>query len=241
MKTLFISDLHLEAQCPELTRLFLDFLAHHATQAEALYILGDWFAAWIGDDDRTELSEHISIALQKIAQQGIAIYFMPGNRDFLLGEQYLKTVGACLLTDPTVINLYGTPTLLMHGDTLCTDDKNYQRFRKIVRSPWLQKIFLALPLSVRRFIASHLRKKSRQTQAYVASEISDAKQEEIERVMKLYHVNLLIHGHTHRPAIHSFELNGVTMQRIVLSDWGKMGNMLVCEGNNKRNLEYFNR
>ncbi len=245
MNTLFISDIHLEANKPHLTRLFLQFLADEAPQADALYILGDWFAAWVGDDDRTELTEQISAALLKVAQQRVPIYFMPGNRDFLLGEKFLQSAGCRLLKDPTIIDLYGIRTLLMHGDTLCVDDKNYQRFRKLARNSLLQKIFLLLPLSLRRLIARFLRKQSQQTQTYIAPEISNAKQTEVARVMKEHQVNLLIHGHTHRPSIHYFNLNGNldgnNVCHIVLSDWDKTGNMLICQPDGLQRLVNFNK
>lgn len=227
MTTLFISDLHLDAKQPEMTAIFLNFLQKHASQAEALYILGDFFEVWIGDDYETELSRKISTALHAVTQKGIPIYIMHGNRDFLLGTEFMRATGCQLLPDPTVIDLYGRPTLLMHGDTLCIDDHAYQRFRQQVRDPVKQSIFLQLPLTLRRGIARFLRWQSQRKgkQDYI-----DANSAEIKRVMLAHNVDFLIHGHTHRPCIQYFELEEKSALRIVLSDWdNKQGSVLVCE------------
>jgi UDP-2,3-diacylglucosamine hydrolase len=228
--TLFISDLHLEPERPEITRLFCNFLQRHAVQADALYILGDFFATWIGEDDSSDFKKFIIKQLQTLTRQGIAVYFMHGNRDFLIGKQFLAQTGCRFLSDPTVIQLYGVPTLLMHGDTLCTDDSNYLRFRRVARNPLLQRLFLRLPLSWRQKIAQGLRKSS-------SKQLIDATPTEIARVIKRYDVLLLIHGHTHRPAIHYFNLDQQRVCRIVLGDWDDTtGSVLICRPNGQQRL-----
>src|SRR3989338_620425 len=157
---LFISDLHLQATEPQIAELFLQFLQQQASQAQALYILGDFFETWSGDDDQTSFHQTIQLALKTLTTH-VPVYIMHGNRDFLLGERFMATTGCQLLADPTKIQLFGVPTLLMHGDTLCTADIRYQRFRRLVRQNWLQKLFLLLPLSLRRGVAKRLRASSR--------------------------------------------------------------------------------
>lgn len=237
MHTLFISDLHLEPAHPGITEIFLNFLqSEQALQADALYILGDFFAAWIGDDNLSEFNKKIIVALQNFTAKGIPTYFMHGNRDFLIGKRFLQQTGCQLLIDPTLIDLYGEPALLMHGDTLCTDDIKYLKFRRVARNNCYQKLFLSLPLKIREKIAGGLRKKSRQQHMIMV----DTNQSEIERVLKQYNVKLLIHGHTHKPAIHCFDLNNKNTCRIVLSDWNdKAGSVLVCTANGEKRLETF--
>jgi len=231
MSILFISDLHLDPEEPATVQIFLNFLQTQVRQAEALYILGDFFEVWIGDDDHTSFNQKIAAALKTLVTQGTAVYFMPGNRDFLLGKDYLQPLGCQLLTDPTLIDIYGVPTLLMHGDTLCTDDIRYLRFRRIVRNRWCQRLFLALPLSWRKKIAYQLRQQSQRTQM-----LADATMHEIKRVMEQYKASLLIHGHTHRPSIQYFDLNDQKVCRIVLSDWHNSGNVLACYPNGEYRL-----
>ncbi|MDO6440660.1 MULTISPECIES: UDP-2,3-diacylglucosamine diphosphatase [unclassified Marinobacter] len=221
MNTLFISDLHLEESRPDITGAFLGFLDKTAPGAERLYILGDFFEAWIGDDERTPLQNQIAAALRKLSDSGTEIYLMHGNRDFLLGEDFCARAGATLLDDPTLIDLYGTPTLLMHGDSLCTADVEYQKFRANMRNPQTQKLILARPLKDRQQMARQLREMSMATNRGKAEDIMDVTPEEVVRVMAAYDVPLLIHGHTHRPAEHSLEVNGKAAKRIVLGDWGQ--------------------
>ncbi|RBW49917.1 UDP-2,3-diacylglucosamine diphosphatase [Marinobacter sp. F3R11] len=221
MTTLFISDLHLEESRPDITGAFLGFLEKEAPGAEQLYILGDFFEAWIGDDERTPLQEQVAAALRTLSKNGTRIFLMHGNRDFLLGEDFCERAGAALLDDPTVIDLYGTPTLLMHGDSLCTADVQYQKFRANMRNPQTQKLILARPLKDRQQMARQLREMSMATNSNKAEDIMDVTPEEVVRVMETNNVSQLIHGHTHRPAEHSLEVNGKTAQRIVLGDWDK--------------------
>ncbi len=228
--TLFISDLHLDTTRPAITELFRDFLRTEAPQAEALYILGDLFEAWIGDDDPAPEHQTVIAALHGLNAQGVALYFMHGNRDFLIGADFAAHSGCTLLTDPTLIDLYGTPTLLMHGDTLCTDDIDYQRFRRMVRDPHWQCDFLAKPLAVRREIARAARAESAAHTAGTAYEIMDANHAAIMNALHTYQVTQLIHGHTHRPAVHNYALDGTTLaQRIVLGDWYQQGSVLRCD------------
>ncbi len=219
MQTLFISDLHLHESRPQITRAFFQFLQSQTTQATALYILGDFFDAWIGDDDDAELPHQVANELQKLKQRGVDIYFMHGNRDFLLGENYASKAGMTLIPESVVINLYGTKTLLVHGDTLCTDDKDYQAFRTMVRSPQWQQQVLAQPLSARRALAAQLRDKSQSMNSLKAADIMDVTPTEVVAQMEQAQVQLMIHGHTHRPARHKLVANNKPAERIVLGDW----------------------
>ncbi|MCP4697264.1 MAG: UDP-2,3-diacylglucosamine diphosphatase [Gammaproteobacteria bacterium] len=225
---LFIADLHLDAAHPVLLRLFVDFLAHRATQAEALYILGDLFEVWVGDDDDAPVCQAVKDALRMLSAQKIPIFIMHGNRDFLLGNDFFADSGCQCLPDPAVIDLYGVPTLVMHGDTLCTADTGYQEFRRQMRNPVWQQAFLSKPLAERRAIAQSLRAQSMAHTQAKSEDIMDAAPEAISEALKKHSVLQLIHGHTHRPGIHAIQLNGHTAKRIVLGDWYAKGNMLVC-------------
>ena len=219
MTTLFISDLHLEESRPDITGAFLGFLKTHAMGVERLYILGDFFEAWIGDDERTPLQEHVAAALREVRDSGTEIFLMHGNRDFLIGNDYCERAGATLLDDPTVIDLYGTPALLMHGDSLCTADVEYQKFRANMRNPQMQKMMLARPLEDRQQMARQLRQMSMAKNQGKAEDIMDVTPEEVVKELEHHGVQLMIHGHTHRPAIHDLEANGEPARRIVLGDW----------------------
>ncbi len=219
MSTLFISDLHLEESRPDITDAFLAFLNNRAMGVERLYILGDFFEAWIGDDERTPLQQQIAAALKALADSGTDVVLMHGNRDFLIGEEFCKRAGATLLDDPTVVDLYGTPTLLMHGDSLCTADVEYQKFRANMRNPQMQKMMLARPLEDRQKMARQLRDMSMAKNQGKAETIMDVTPEEVVREMETHGVQRLIHGHTHRPAIHQLQANGKDAHRIVLGDW----------------------
>ncbi len=223
MSILFISDLHLHESRPQITRAFFHFLHTQATQAEALYILGDFFDAWIGDDDDATLPQLVSAELLALRQQGVAIYFQHGNRDFLLGEGYAAKAGMSLIPESTVIDLYGTATLLLHGDTLCTADKDYQQFRSMVRSSQWQQQILAQPLAARRALAKQLRDKSQSMNSLKAEDIMDVTPDEVVVQMTNANVTRLIHGHTHRPARHTLAINGKMSERIVLGDWHNQG------------------
>jgi UDP-2,3-diacylglucosamine hydrolase len=228
VSTLFISDLHLGPGRSELQSQALDFLSREACQATALYILGDLFDYWIGDDAPTVEGLAVAKALRHLSERGIAVYFMAGNRDFLVGSAFARASGCQRLPDPTVINLYGMPTLLTHGDTLCTDDVAYQRARRRLRRPSILRTYLALPKSLRRAIAQHLRRKSQAHTQSQPSAIMDVNQGAVEALLQHHGVTQLIHGHTHRPAIHLFSMAERSMRRIVLGDWDQGRSVLTC-------------
>ncbi len=219
MHSLFISDLHLHESRPQITRAFFHFLQTQAINAQALYILGDFFDAWIGDDDDADLPRQVAAELLALHHKGIAIYFMHGNRDFLLGDSYAQKAGMKIIPEGTLVDLYGTPALLVHGDALCTSDKDYQAFRTMVRSTQWQQQVLAQPLAARRELAAQLRDKSQSMNSLKAADIMDVTPEEVVRQMEQAQVQLMIHGHTHRPARHSLVANGKAAERIVLGDW----------------------
>lgn len=228
--TLFISDLHLCSSRPAINILFERFLLELAPQAEALYILGDFFEYWAGDDDLVA-PFHTAIAqqLSALAQRGTRLYLMHGNRDFLIGDAFLKAANITLLPDPTLINLYGVPTLLMHGDTLCTDDIEYQKFRLMVRSPQYQQAVLAKPLAERKAMIEALRKKSEAEKAHKSESIMDVNADAVAAALRDHGYPRLIHGHTHRPARHEVIVDGKTCERWVLTDWYDGGGYLRCD------------
>jgi UDP-2,3-diacylglucosamine hydrolase len=227
--TLFISDLHLDPARPDITTQALEFLDRETADAEALYILGDLFEAWVGDDDPEPEKRRVIEALRKLGDAGLPCFFMRGNRDFLVGEGFARDSGCTLLADPTVIELHGTRVLLMHGDTLCTDDQAYQAFRQMVRNPDWQRAMLAKPLAERLALARHLREQSTAAMAGKAEEIMDVNQGAVEAAMRTHGVRTLLHGHTHRPAVHHFELDGEEATRIVLGDWFTQGSVLAWD------------
>jgi UDP-2,3-diacylglucosamine hydrolase len=238
MATLFISDLHLDARRPAIVSLFLEFLERQALEAEALYILGDLFEVWIGDDDDAELGRTVAQALQTLGEQGVPVYLLHGNRDFLIGQRFAAASGVRLLPEALVIDLYGTPTLLMHGDTLCTDDVKYLAFRAQVRSAQWQTQMLARSLAERRLLGRQLREESRQATADKPPEITDVNPQAVQEAMRAHGVYQLIHGHTHRPDIHALVIDKQPACRMVLGDWYAQGSVLVCnaEGCRLRNL-----
>lgn len=227
--TLFISDLHLCAQRPAVMQLFIEFLGRQAGQCDTLYILGDLFEAWLGDDDDAPDNARVISALHALRDSGTTIYFMRGNRDFLIGEKFAALSGCRLLPDPSVIDLNGTPVLLMHGDALCTDDVSYQRFRRVVRNRFSQRLFLNLPLALRRRLARRLRAQSMSRTLEKSPAIMDVNAHSVAAAMRRHRVTRLIHGHTHRPAVHHFYLDGRLAQRIVLGDWCEQGSVLRCD------------
>jgi UDP-2,3-diacylglucosamine hydrolase len=227
----FISDLHLQAEKPGITDIFLRFLgSDQARASEGLYVLGDLFESWIGDDISLAENREVVDAFAALSSAGMALYFMHGNRDFLVGEEFAAATGARILPDPTVINLFGQPTLLMHGDTLCTDDTAYQAFRAQVRDPENQRSFLALPPERRRQIAQGLRSTSQEAQGEKSMNIMDVNGQAVDAVLREHGVRRLIHGHTHRPDRHEWELDGARVQRFVMADWSEArGSVLVCD------------
>ena len=224
--TYFISDLHLCADRDDINQCLFEFLLEQAPQADALYVLGDLFEVWIGDDDQNSFTLSIAKAFNDLRQSGVPIYFIHGNRDFLIRERFAKQAGFEILPEQVVIDLYGEPTLIMHGDELCTKDIEYQAFRKKARSWWWPRIVLSLPLSTRRKIAIKGRATSKQKQSKLSSEIMDVTSDEVTSYMQKFAVKRLVHGHTHRPAIHQLELNGRPAERIVLGDWYDQGSVL---------------
>ncbi|HEC16271.1 MAG TPA: UDP-2,3-diacylglucosamine diphosphatase [Sedimenticola sp.] len=218
-ETLFISDLHLSEEQPAVTGLFLHFLGERAREADSLYILGDLFDAWIGDDDPRPLATGIKAALRALSDSGVRIFIQAGNRDFLLGHDFMAAAGCTLLPDIRVIELAGAPTLLLHGDLLCTGDRDYQQARAFLRSEAFRSDFLSKTIAERRAIAADYRRRSGEATSLKAGDIMDVDQETVADTMRRHGVLRLIHGHTHRPGIHDFELDGRPAQRIVLADW----------------------
>ena len=231
MATLFISDLHLDDSRPEVTALFGRFIDGEARGADALYILGDLFEAWVGDDDPSDTGAFVAAKLRGLADAGVPVSFMHGNRDFLVGTAYADRAGMRLLPDPTVVVLYGRPTLLMHGDTLCTDDVAYQEFRAQSRDPRWRARFLAQPLAARQAFAEQARAASRAHQAGLREAgamdaITDVAPATVEDTFRRFGIDTLVHGHTHRPAVHDLAVDDRSCQRIVLGDWHEQGSVL---------------
>ncbi|WP_020409385.1 UDP-2,3-diacylglucosamine diphosphatase [Hahella ganghwensis] len=219
MKQLFISDLHLDESHPEITEFFFLFMNKIASDADRLFILGDFFEAWIGDDEQTPLQVKVADCLANQANRGTEIFLMHGNRDFLLGEQFAAQCEAKLLDDPTIIDINGRRTIISHGDNLCIDDKEYMKFRSFARNPAWQQQVLGRPLDERKKMAEQMRQLSMAKNQQKSAEIMDVNQEEVEKVLDQYDVDLMIHGHTHRPQTHEIDLGNKTAQRIVLGDW----------------------
>lgn len=234
MTTWFLSDLHLSPARPDISALAFDFFRTTARHADAVYILGDLVDAWIGDDDTSEFARTLQQELRALTVSGVPTFFIAGNRDFLIGPAFAQQTGITLLAEGTVIDLYGKPTLLLHGDSLCTDDVSYQRFRRIIRHSWVRKTLLALPLAVRLWIARKLRANSNSQQPLTAQQLSimDVNEDAVLQAFATARVNRMIHGHTHRPAIHHHQLpNGNAAERIVLGDWYEQGSLLRVDKN----------
>lgn len=229
MATLFISDLHLDPSRPAITECFFELLKRQGGTAEALYILGDLFETWIGDDDPEPLWQQIIQALSKCTGAGTPVYFMRGNRDFLIGEQFRWESGCQLLDDPTVVDLYDRHILLMHGDLLCSDDTEYQLLRKQVRDPRWQEDILKLSVEKRRGLARQAREQSASSILGKSDDIMDVNQHTVEHYMQASNADLLIHGHTHRPGIHTLTISGQAAQRVVLGDWFRHGSLLLLD------------
>lgn len=226
LTTLFISDLHLDPDAPEITEQFLGFLEGEARRAEALYILGDLFEVWLGDDDPEPSKAAVKAALRRLTAAGVPCHLMHGNRDFLIGGDFCRDTGCRLLRDGATVDLYGEPVLLMHGDVLCTDDVGYQRLRRVVRNPLVQGIFRRLSLERRQSLAARLRAGSREHVMSTAPEIMDVNATAVAEAFRRSGVRTLVHGHTHRPAIHEVSLPDRAARRIVLGDWHTQGSVL---------------
>jgi UDP-2,3-diacylglucosamine hydrolase len=224
--TLFISDLHIDAARPAITAQFLGFLETEAKHAATLYILGDLFESWIGDDAPDAAQSAAIAGLRALTSSGVPCFVMHGNRDFLLSHRFCEMSGAQLLHDPLIITLYGEAVLVMHGDALCTDDLAYQRLRATVRNADWQRQFLALSIEARRSLAGAARAGSRAHTAAMENTITDVNPESVARALRGAGTSTLLHGHTHRPAIHAFEVDGKPRTRIVLGDWYDQGSVL---------------
>jgi len=226
MATLFISDLHLEADRPEIGEQFLDFLDEEAADAEALYILGDFFEYWVGDDDPDEYYASIKRSLRAFTDSGVPVYFMHGNRDFMIGEKFAEETGVTILPDPYPLDLFGKRVLLSHGDALCTDDTEYQKVRTMTRNPDWQAMILAKPLEERIAIAKQARARSQDRNKTLSESIVDVNADAVRQTISEYGVEILLHGHTHRPGIHGVEVDDRFAKRVVLGDWYDQGSVL---------------
>ncbi|WP_087026020.1 UDP-2,3-diacylglucosamine diphosphatase [Thaumasiovibrio subtropicus] len=233
MNTYFIADLHLSDSRPDITACFLHFMRDMtAKKPDALYVLGDLFEMWIGDDETNPFLETIKTAFKAFTDTGIPCYYIHGNRDFMIGKRFAKETGMTLLDEHTVIDLYGTPTLILHGDTLCLGDEQYQKYRKRVHQPWLQWLFMRLPLAYRVKIGNKIRASSGKTKQTKSLNIMDVTLDEVERRFQFHNVAHMIHGHTHRPNIHQHQFG----ERIVLGDWYEQGSVLKCSDNGEKAL-----
>lgn len=229
MARLFVSDVHLDAAAPRATAQFLSFLSAEARKAEALYILGDLFEAWIGDDDTDPEKQHVCEGLRALTVHGTPCFVLHGNRDFLFGEGFCRRTGCQLLSDPVVAELDGERVLVTHGDALCTDDHAYQELRSVVRNRDWQRRFLALPLDRRDLLVNQAREGSRRHTARSIPAIMDVNAQAVEQAFRIARTRRIIHGHTHRPAIHDGTLDGAPVQRIVLGAWYEQGSYLWYE------------
>ena len=223
MTTLFISDLHLEAERPDIGNQFIDFLQTEASEADDLYILGDLFEAWVGDDDPNTHYFTIKRAIRKLVDNGIPVYFMHGNRDFMIGREFANETGVEILSDPHRVNMYGQKALLTHGDLLCTDDVQYQQIRKMTHDPDWQATMRTKPLKDRLRMAEEARRQSLEQTLNLSMQIMDVNQDEVLRVIREHNVDVLLHGHTHRPGIHDVMIGRRKAKRIVLGDWYTQG------------------
>lgn len=241
--TLFISDLHLDDNHPQRTLAFVEFLEYKACAADALYILGDLFEVWIGDDAHSVTANTVQSVLLSLTQTGFPIYVMHGNRDFLLGKRFAAATGCQLIKDPSIIDLYGTPTLLLHGDTLCTHDEIYQAYRRRMRNPMTLKLITCIPKLARQYIAKKMRNNSKKRNQRVDSRLMDIHEPELLNKLCTYKLQQVIHGHTHRPSIRYFThqqhvVDGGLACQIVLSDWDSRANYLIYYADGRKRLQY---
>jgi len=234
MTTGFISDLHLDASRPAATEAFLGWLKGPALELERLYILGDLFEYWIGDDDPDEHQRQIRLALSAYTKQVPRTWFMPGNRDFMIGPDFLGDTGLQLLPDPTLIEVAGTSILIAHGDRLCTDDISYQRFRRFSRHPLVLRFYRSMPFFIRRMMVEKAQAESQSQKRDKSAEIMDVNQDTVVWMLRRNRVHTLLHGHTHRPGEHNFDLDGRAATRIVLGDWYRNGPVMLWDDSGRR-------
>jgi UDP-2,3-diacylglucosamine hydrolase len=234
MTTLFISDLHLDIDRPEIGTQFVDFLETKACDAESLYILGDLFESWVGDDDPNPHYAAMKAAIRGLADSGVPVFFMHGNRDFMIGNQFAEETGVTLLDDPLPIELYGQSVLLSHGDALCTDDVQYQQVRKMTHDPEWQAVMRAKPLDERLAFAAQARAASQAHYQASSEAIMDVNADAVRDVIEKYDVDILLHGHTHRPAVHDIDVSGRSATRIVLGDWYEQGSVVRWDNGGPR-------
>ena len=234
MSTLFISDLHLEAARPEIGEQFLAFLAGPARDADALYILGDLFEAWLGDDDPNPYYAGMKQAIRALSDSGVPVYFMHGNRDFMIGEGFAEECGLTLLPDPCPVELHGEKVLLSHGDYLCTDDVEYQQVRAMTRNPEWQAMMMAKSVEERIAFAREAREQSMARHESMSEEIADVNEDAVEQAFREHGVDIFLHGHTHRPAVHPFHVDERPVHRIVLGDWYEQGSMVEWDADGPR-------
>ncbi|MDF3021255.1 MAG: UDP-2,3-diacylglucosamine diphosphatase [Steroidobacteraceae bacterium] len=235
-QTLFASDLHLDSEAPWAIDAFLAFLEGPARDADSLYLLGDIFEAWVGDDDDDAANARACDGLAKLTRAGTPVFAMHGNRDFLLGESFENLTGVKLLPDPVFVELHGVPTLLSHGDVLCTQDLPYQELRSIVRQPSWQRRFLSLPLSARRALASAARAGSKAHTERQIPVLMDVNPDAVTEALRATGARRLIHGHTHRPAVHQFEVDGVKSERVVLAPWYESASCVAIDAAGVREI-----
>ncbi|WP_462151686.1 UDP-2,3-diacylglucosamine diphosphatase [Pseudoalteromonas xiamenensis] len=229
-QTYFISDLHLSENRPDILHAFYQFLDSHMTSnVDALYILGDFFEVWVGDDYETPFTLGIAERLNQLAEKNINVYFVHGNRDFLVGKRFAARASIALLPEQSVIDLYGTPTVILHGDEMCTQDEAYQAFRRKSRGWWWPRLMLAMPLWYRKRVARQAREKSKLSQMDKPPEVLDVTQDAVAKMFEKFAVKNMIHGHTHRPNIHKNEVFGST--RTVLGDWYTQSSYIVANEN----------
>ena len=231
MTTLFISDLHLEANRPKIADQFLRFLETEALHAERLYILGDLFESWVGDDDPNEHYAWIKQALRKLTRRDVPVFFMHGNRDFMIGEVFAEETGVMVIEDPSIIEIYGNSVLLSHGDAYCTDDVEYQGMREMSRNPEWQAMMLGKSLEERLLFAAQARATSKASSSSINEDITDVNTDAIDEALRAAGVYIMVHGHTHRPAVHDFAVDGQPARRIVLGDWYDQGSLIRWDEN----------
>jgi UDP-2,3-diacylglucosamine hydrolase len=234
--TLFASDLHLDSEAPWAIDAFISFLEGPARQAEALYLLGDLFEVWVGDDDDNPDTARACDGLARLTANDVAVYVLHGNRDFLLGDAFARRTGVKLLPDPVLLDLYGVTTLLSHGDVFCTEDPAYQSLRSIVRTPDWQRRFLSLPLTARRELASAARAGSKAHTQRTIPTIMDVNPEAVTRAFRATGARRLIHGHTHRPAVHPFVVDGINAERVVLAPWYEAASCVAVDSAGVREI-----